>query len=138
MKATVKAPPKGKLDRARCAQDYTHLCAFFHVKRVSDAEIAKLTLMQFYAMVDDIFARQPFEAQRRYAEHTRGIGNPKFRRNPLAFKWYLVDFLKNAKARGIKRFGLSLITPVTWIIWRIDLRKSEKALQQRAKLKVVK
>jgi hypothetical protein len=109
---------KGERDRDTCSMDYERLCSYFHVRRMRDAEIAKLTNAQFYAACEDIFKRQSPKRQRKYAEAIYGADHVEYRLRPWAFKWYYTDLMRFGGGSWIVRTILSPLTYVRFLARR--------------------
>lgn len=117
---------KGERDRDICSLDYERLCRYFRVKRMSDAELAKLTNAQFYLVCDDIFKRQSPKRQRKYAEKIYGRDHVEYRIHPLAFHWYYNDMMRFGGGPTVLRF---LSSPFRYI--RFLNRKYKQAQAAR-------
>jgi len=119
---------KGERDRAKCAENYAGLCAYFHVKRLPDSEIARLSNQQFYKLCEDIFNSQSMRAKRLYAEKAYGKYAPQYRRHPLAFKWFYFDLMR---LKG--GFLTALTSPFRYVRFRWNMAhpKAEKTDVQK-------
>jgi hypothetical protein len=129
---------KGEQDRKKCSRDYRQLCKYFHVKPLSDLALTTLSTLKFYQMCEDIFNRQSHKAQRAFCEKMYGLYNVKYRRKPLAFKWFYLDLLRLSPMRGAHRLALALSSPIRYVkvLRRIEKERLEKEVQ--AKLELVK
>lgn len=126
---------KGKRDRAKCAEDYSAMCSFFHIRKLKESEIAKLSNQHFYNLCQDAFNARTRAEKARYCEHEYGIGNPQYRRKPTAFKWYYIDLMRFTQASGFRRVWLSISSPFRYprFLKRIAKSKADRLAKAEEK-----
>lgn len=80
---------KAERDRKTVLVEYDKLVKFFRLKPISPPDLAKMSAGQIYKLCEDTWNRQPTRKKLDYQE-AAGLSP---RRNPLAFKWFVLDTL---------------------------------------------
>ena len=98
--------PKGIRDREQCVQKYDEFCTFFHVRRIKDVELAKLSNTEIYKLTEDLYNRQPSRKKIRYAQYL-GIG----RENDTSFYWWWRDCVQIYRPNVLGYIVLAIRAP---------------------------
>lgn len=123
--------PKGIRDRGHCVQKYDEFCTFFHVRRIKDAELAKLSNDQIYKLTEDLYNRQPDKKKLRYAQYL-GIG----RENDTSFYWWWRDCIQIYKPNMLGKIVLAVKAP--WLYRDYVQRKKASIAKRKAEAEEAK
>ena len=117
---------KSKRDRARCIQKYHEIVDFFGGPRVSDAELAKLSVNHLYQLGEAVYNRQTIAKKRKYAEHLR-----QGRRRPLAFRWFRHDLIAYKHPGFLGWLWINISAPFRYPGY-LKRKKAREAAEQAA------
>ena len=122
---------KGIRDREQTVQKYDEFCTFFHVRRIKDIELAKLSNIEIYKLTEDLYNRQPARKKNRYAQYL-GIG----RENDTSFYWWWRDCVQIYRPNALGYIVLAVKAP--WLYPDFVRRKKASIAKRRAEAEEAK